>query len=433
MAKALEGIRILDLSRIWAGPYATKLMADMGADIIKVESVDRMDTTRGGINPPSGSGNYPEAEPGEDPWNRNGWFNSLHLSKYGVTINLAKPNGKELFARLVAISDAVIENYRMGVLARLGFDYDKLRSLRPDIVFISMPAFGNKGRWKGFVQYGIGQEQLSGMADMTGYLDEDGPMKSGINHGDPITGSHATGALLASLLYRRRTGKGVYVDLSQLDSSVSLIGDAILGYQMNKRNPARRGNRHPYMAPHGIYRCRGEDEWLALAVSSDAEWRALCGVIGKPGLAGDPRYADALGRHERQDELDAVLTDWARDKDSNDAMSALQAVGVSATPVESSEMIFDDPHYQERGLMELVDHPSTGPQFMPGISWKMSKTPGGVRWPTPTLGQHNGEIFGELLGLGQGDLAALDRSHRDNKNAATRAEGVIGNVPTRDN
>ena len=123
-----------------------------------------------------------------------------------------------------------------------------------------MPAFGNKGRWKGFVQYGIGQEQLSGMADMTGYLDENGPMKSGINHGDPITGSHATGALLASLLYRRRTGRGVYVDLSQLDSSVSLIGDAILGYQMNKRNPERRGNRHPYMAPHGIYRCRGEEE-----------------------------------------------------------------------------------------------------------------------------------------------------------------------------
>ena len=145
MAQALEGIRILDLSRIWAGPYATKLMADMGADIIKVESVDRMDTTRGGIRPPAGSGNYPEGEPGEDPWNRNGWFNSLHLSKYGVTINLAKPSGKELFAHLVTISDAVIENYRLGVLARLGFDYEKLRSLRPDIVYISMPAFGNKG------------------------------------------------------------------------------------------------------------------------------------------------------------------------------------------------------------------------------------------------------------------------------------------------
>ena len=203
MTKALEGIRILDLSRIWAGPYATKLMADMGADIIKIESVDRMDTTRGGINPPSGSGNYPEAEPGEDPWNRNGWFNSLHLSKYGVTINLAKEGGKDLFSHLVTISDAVIENYRLGVLARLGFDYEKLRSLRPDIVLISMPAFGNKGRWKGFVQYGIGQEQLSGMADMTGYLDEDGPMKSGINHGDPITGSHAAGAMLASLLYRQ--------------------------------------------------------------------------------------------------------------------------------------------------------------------------------------------------------------------------------------
>ena len=422
MAQALEGIRILDLSRIWAGPYATKLMADMGADIIKVESVDRMDTTRGGIRPPAGSGNYPEGEPGEDPWNRNGWFNSLHLSKYGVTINLAKPSGKELFAHLVTISDAVIENYRLGVLARLGFDYEKLRSLRPDIVYISMPAFGNKGRWKGFVQYGIGQEQLSGMADMTGYLDENGPMKSGINHGDPITGSHATGALLASLLYRRRTGRGVYVDLSQLDSSVSLIGDAILGYQMNKRNPERRGNRHPYMAPHGIYRCRGEEEqWVAIAVASDAEWQRLCAAIGRPGLADDERYADVLSRWRLQDELDAVLSEWTQDKDSNDVMQVLQAVGIAATPVESAEMIFDDPHYQERGLMELVDHPSTGPQFMPGISWKMSKTPGGVRWPTPRLGEHNETIFGELLGLDGAELTELE------------AEGVIGKVPTRDN
>ena len=420
MALALEGIRILDLSRIWAGPYATKLMADMGADIIKIESIDRMDTTRGGIRPPAGSGNYPETEPGEDPWNRNGWFNSLHLSKYGITINLATPGGKELFSHLVTISDAVIENYRMGVLARLGFDYEKLRSLRPDIILISMPAFGNKGRWKGFVQYGIGQEQLSGMADMTGYLDEDGPMKSGINHGDPITGSHATGAMLASLLYRRRTGKGVFVDLSQLDSSVSLIGDAILGFEMNRRNPARRGNRHPYMAPHGIYPCAADDEWVAIAVGSDNEWQRLCGAIGMPKLAQDSRFADVLSRWKRQDELDRLLGEWTKDKSGYEIMEALQGVGVAATPVNSAEMIFDDPHYQERELMELVDHPSTGPQFMPGISWKLSKTPGSVRWPTPRLGEHNEAIFAELLGLKQTELAQLE------------ADGVIGKVPTRE-
>jgi len=418
MALALQGIRILDLSRIWAGPYGTKLLADMGADIIKVESINRMDTTRGALRPPPGSGNYPEGEPGEDPWNRNGWFNSLHMGKYGITIDLGTQKGKELFSHLVAISDAVIENFSLGVLARLGFDYETLRSLRPDIIVISMPAFGNKGPWKGFVQYGIGQEQLAGMADMTGYLDEDAPMKSGINHGDPITGSHAAGALLASLLYRRRTGKGVFVDLSQLDSSISLIGDSILGFEMTGRNPERRGNRHSYMAPHGIYRCIGEDEWVAIAVGSDAEWQKLCEVIQKPELGQDPRFADMLNRWKHQNELDPILEIWAKDKSSYEIMDTLQNVGIAATPVESAEMIFDDPHYQERELMELVDHPSTGPHFMPGISWKMSKTPGAFRWPTPRLGEHNEEIFSELIGLKDEELDQLE------------AEGVIGKVPT---
>lgn len=408
MTKPLDGIRVLDLSRIWAGPYATKLLADMGADIIKIESTGRFDNHRGAVRPAPGSGNYPEGEPGEDPWNRNGWFNSLHLSKFGVTLDLSTQKGKDLFAELVSVSDVVIENFRRGVLARLGFDYETLRSLRPDIILVSMPAFGNSGPWKDFIQYGIGQEQLAGMAYMTGYRDETGPMKSGINHGDPITGSHSAGAILASLIYRRRVGKGLMVDLSHLDSSISLIGEYMLDLQFNEREPARWGNRHPEMAPHGIYPCAGDDEWVALAVATDDEWARLCNAMGRHELLSDPRFGDVLSRWNHQDLLDPLIGNWTADKDKRELTELLQSHGVAATPVMSAEDIFDDPHFQERELMEFVDHPSTGPQFLPGIGWKMSKTPGAIRWPTPRLGEHNREILSGLLGVDSDEFTRLE-------------------------
>ncbi len=417
MPKPLDGIRILDLSRIWAGPYATKLLADMGADVVKIKVTGRYDNHRGALKPAPGSGNYPEGEPGSDPWNRNGWFNSLHLSKFGVTLDLASARGKEVFADLVAISDVVIENFRRGVLTRLGFDYQTLRGIRPDIVMVSMPAFGNSGPWKDFIQYGIGQEQLAGMAYMTGYLDEEGPMKSGINHGDPITGSHGAGAILASLLYRRRVGKGLFIDLSHLDSSISLIGEYMLDLQMNHRNPVKLGNRHPSMAPHGVYRCAGEDSWVAIAVATDEEWINLCQAMGMSGLASDPRFDNLLSRWNNQDELDPIISQWTCDKDSGHVTELFQAVGVPTAPVMSSEDIYDDPHFQERELLELVDHPSTGPHFMPGMGWKMSKTPGTVRWPTPRLGEHNEAIYSGLLGLEPKDLDGLE------------AAGIIGKIP----
>ena len=209
----LKNYRVLDLSRIWAGPYCTKLFADMGAEIIKMESLSVYDSHRGPVSPARGIAAYPDGEPGDEPWNRNGWFNCLHMSKYGVTLELTKPEGRQVFEQLVSISDVVIENFRQGSLERLGYTYENLRNLRPDLIYVSMPAFGNTGPWKGYLGYGIGQEQLSGMAHMTGYRGE-GPMKSGINHGDPITGSHAAGVLMAALRHRRKTGNGMFIDVS---------------------------------------------------------------------------------------------------------------------------------------------------------------------------------------------------------------------------
>jgi benzylsuccinate CoA-transferase BbsF subunit len=251
-AQPLRNFRILDLSRIWAGPYCTKLLADMGAEVIKMESLRVYDSHRGPVSPARGIAAYPDSEPGEEPWNRNGWFNCLHMSKYGITLELTQEAGQWVFEQLVSISDVLIENFRQGSLERLGYTYNTLLQLRPDLIYVSMPAFGNSGPWKRYVAYGIGQEQLSGMAHMTGFAD-DGPMKSGINHGDPITGSHAAGVVLAALRYRRRTGKGMFIDVSQQESAVALIGGEVLSYQMTGQEPERRGNRSPFFAPHNTY------------------------------------------------------------------------------------------------------------------------------------------------------------------------------------
>ncbi len=413
----LRNYRVLDLSRIWAGPYCTKLMADLGAEIVKMESLSVYDSHRGPVSPARGIASYPDSEPGEEPWNRNGWFNCLHMSKYGITLELTSDEGRRAFEHLVSISDVLIENFRQGSLERLGYDYEALRKHRPDLIYVSMPAFGNTGPWKGYLGYGIGQEQLSGMAHLTGYPD-DGPMKSGINHGDPITGSHAAGVLLAALRRRRRTGKGMYIDVSQQESAVAFMGPELLAYQMTGEEPERIGNRSRWYAPCNSYPCAGEDRWITIAATNDAEWASLLGVMDREGLADDVRFATAEARMANQDELDAIIAGWTRDQDAFALTQRLQAAGVPAGPVLRGPDLLEDKHYADRGTFVTVDHPQVGPKQYPGIPWKMSRTPGEVRWPSPTLGQHNREIFGALLGLSGDEINALETA------------GVIGTKPT---
>ena len=410
---ALKGVRVLDFSRIWAGPHATKLLADMGAEVIKVESARAWDPHRMIV----GSGNLPDGERGEDPWNRSGWFNTLHMSKLGITAEMRHPMGKAIIEELVSISDVVIENFRAGLMERRGLGYEALRGIRPDIIMVSMPAFGSSGPWKDFIQYGIGQEQLGGIASMNGYRGEESPVKSGVNFGDPISGAHATGAVLSALWRRRRTGEGCFIDVSQLESAITTIGERLLGFQLNGRSPHNRGNRHPACAPHGAYPCAGEDEWVTIAVADDAEWQRLCRAMEMPQLAADPGYCDLLARHRNHDALDSIISSWTQDKQADYLMLLLQNAGVSAAPVMTGESIFNDPQYQERGLLEFVDHPSCGPYFMPGAAWKMSETPPEVRWHAPRLGEHNEQVFRELLGMNADAIGELE------------AEGVSGTVP----
>ncbi len=413
----LKNYRVLDLSRIWAGPYCTKLFADMGAEIIKMESLSVYDSHRGPVNPARGIAAYPDAEPGEEPWNRNGWFNCLHMSKYGVTLELTEPEGRRVFEQLVSISDVVIENFRQGSLERLGYTYEELRKHRPDLIYVSMPAFGNTGPWKGYLGYGIGQEQLSGMAHMTGYRGE-GPMKSGINHGDPITGSHAAGVLMAALRHRRKTGKGMFIDVSQQESSVALMGPEVLAYQMTGQEPERLGNRSRWYAPANSYPCAGDDRWVTIAATNDKQWQSLAQAMDAAGMANDPRFATPEKRRENHDDLDAVISEWTIGQEASKITQKLQDAGVPAGPVLRGPDLLQDAHYKDRGTFVTVDHPQVGPKQYPGIPWKMSKTPGKVRWPSPTLGQHNRDVYGELLALTGTEIDQLEQT------------GIIGTKPT---
>jgi len=413
----LKNFRVLDLSRIWAGPYCTKLLADLGAEVIKLESLRVYDSHRGPVSPARGIAAYPQGEPGQEPWNRNGWFNCLHLSKYGITLELTSDAGRQVFEQLVSISDVLIENFRQGSLERLGYDYLRLRKLRPDLIFVSMPAFGNSGPWQSYLAYGIGQEQLSGMAHMTGYPGE-GPMKSGINHGDPITGSHAAGVVLAALRHRRRTGQGMFIDVSQQESAVALIGAEVLAYQMTGREPQRRGNRSAEVAPQNAYPCQGEDRWITISITSEQQWQSLANLAGGVELSSDPRFSSNADRLANQDELDSTISRWTVNQDAFQLTEELQELGVPSSPVLRGPDLLEDPHYADRGTFVTVDHPQVGPRQYPGIPWKMSATPGQVRWASPTLGQHNSQIYGELLGLPQDAIAALEE------------QGVIGTKPT---
>ena len=413
----LQNFRILDLSRIWAGPYCTKLLADMGAEVIKLESLRVYDSHRGPVSPEPGIAAYPDSAPGPEPWNRNGWFNCLHMSKYGITLELTTEPGRRVFEELVSISDALIENFRQGSLGRLGYDYETLRQIRPDLIYAAMPAFGNSGPWQSYVAYGIGQEQLSGMAHITGYPN-DGPMKSGINHGDPITGSHAAGVLLAALRYRRRTGKGMFIDVSQQESAVALIGGETLAYQMTSWEPERIGNHSNWYAPHNAYPCAGADRWVTIAVTTDEQWRRLAAVIGRPELAAAPQYATADVRRQNQSELDKIIGDWAAGRELWDIARQLQEQGIPAAPVLRGPDLLENEHYADRGTFNYVDHPQAGPKWYQGFAWRMSATPGQVHWPAPTLGQHNRHIYRELLGLTDGEIDELE------------AGGVIGTKPT---
>jgi benzylsuccinate CoA-transferase BbsF subunit len=393
--RPLEGVRVCDFTWVWAGPFCTMQLAHLGADVIKIESSKRLDTVRGFV--PA------DDQPGV---NRAGYFNQYNQGKRSVQLDLSTPEGREIALKLAAASDVVTENFSAGVMERLGLGYERLKAVKPDIIMISLSGYGATGPLSSYISYGPAQVPMSGLASLTGYIDGP-PMEVGVSYGDPNGGIHGAVAILAALWHRQRTGEGQYIDQSQWESAIAVLPEGVMAQVMNGEQPPRRGNRDGVMAPHGVFRSAGEDEWVSIACGSDNEFRALCRVMEQPGLADDPRFATMAARKQHEDELEDLISDWTRTRDRWQITRALQEAGVAAFPSMTSADLVDDPHLRERGILVELEHLEVGKRIHVGIPWQMSGTPCAVQTPAPLLGQHTDEVLREVLRMSDAEIARL--------------------------
>ena len=376
-----------------AMPTALHIMADMGAEVIKVESHTLFRTEEARVL-------YADNDPGDQPWNREGSFNALQRSKLGVTLNLKTAEGVRAFKDLAQISDVVVENNRAGTMQRLGLGYDELVKVKPDLIYMSNTGFGYTGPWRRYAGIGRMFELTCGLSQFTGYPDE-GPRRVGKAFFDLHVGWMATFAILAALHYREQTGKGQWLDFSMYQVGVATMGDAILDYVANGRNGQIMGNRHNWFAPHSVYRCKGDDKWIAIAVENDDHWNALCHVMNDPDWSREEKFTTGGGRWSHQDEIDQHLNNWTEEHSHLELMTLLQTSGIPASAVMNSREILTDPHMQARKFYEPIEHPpetGIGKKLYFGRPWKMSKTPSFIRRPAPKLGEHNELILGDMLG-----------------------------------
>jgi len=394
---ALAGIRVLDLTWVLAGPYATRLLADHGADVIKVESRHRPDPTR------FARMLFLSRHPTVDP-DRNGYFNNHNRSKRSVALNLNVPAGRDILARMVAHADVVIENFSPRVMAGWGLDYAGLRAIKPDVILVSMSGLGHTGPWRDYLTYADALAALSGLGAQAGFPGRD-PVGTTFGLGDMIAGLHAALGALAALEHRAATGEGQHVDLSQVEAVAAHTGASLLEAATGL-TAEPRGNSHPAMAPHGVFPCRGDDRWMAIAITSEEAWRALCAMMGRAALATDVRFATARDRKKHEDALEAVVGAWTREREAHALMEELQAHGIAAGVVQDArDLVENDPHLRARGYWEGVEHPVVGAFDHEGVVARLSDTPGRVWHAAPTLGQHTRAILTDLLGLTDREIA----------------------------
>lgn len=371
--QALAGLRVVDFSWVLAGPMTTKMLAGMGAEVIKIESASRREHTQ-----------------------RAPWWAVVNAGKRSCTVNLGRPQGPELIRRLIASSDMVVENFSNGVLAKFGLDYDALRAIRPDLIFVSASGTGRDGPQRDALAYGSLLQAYSGRASLVGTpntrVEAMGILPAWT---DPITALWESCAVLAAIRHRRRTGEGAYIDLSMLESTVALLPELLFRETLHSELPTASGAREPDAAPSGCFRCAGDDEWIALSVRDDAQWHALCAAMDRPALAADARFADAVSRAAHRAEADAAVAGWLAQRDASRALDALQRGGVPAARSRHIGEVLGDPYFAKRGLFpELAD----GSRSI-ALPWRDTSGWRGEFKPPPKLGEDNDYVFRTLLGL----------------------------------
>jgi benzylsuccinate CoA-transferase BbsF subunit len=411
--RPLDGIRVLDFGWVAVGPVIGSLLGEMGAEVIKIESSRRLDYCR--LLPPTVSVRREQSDgtPAAPDLDMVSMFHNYNRGKLGITVDLQHPGAPALLGRLVARSDVVLENFSPGVLRRIGLHYEALRALRPDLVMISCSAAGQDGPWSELKTFAPSLSSLAGLEELIGYPGERVLGALAYGYADPSNAHHGALGVLAALWHRQRTGKGQSIDMSQLEATVGLTVEPLMDWFMNERVWGCQGNDHLSMAPHGNYPCRGDDAWVSIAVEDGDAWGRLIAALGNASWAREPRFATLAGRRAHRGELDARLAEWTREQTPWEVTEILQRAGVAAFPVYGLAEQAADPHFQARGLMARPEHPRIGPMEVYAHPIRLSATPGEVTGTAPMLGEHNHQVFGELLGLTDDEIERL------------RAEGVI--------
>lgn len=387
--RALEGVRILDFTWVVAGPVAVRILADQGAEIIKIERRDTLDlgTRRGGF-----SGN-------------------LHRGKESTVINMADPRGIAIAQQLAAISDVVIDNFSARVMRNWGLDYDSLKKIKPDIIAVSMSGFGHTGPHKDYVSYGPTLQALSGYTLQMRHPGHE-PAGWGYSYADMTGGYSGALAVLMALWHRKQTGQGQFVDLAQFEAISSLVGPGLLDILNNQTPSQPVGNRsqEALAAPHGVYRCKGDDRWCAIAVFTEAEWQSLCRVLGQPAWTREARFASLTDRLQHQDALDGHIEVWTQQQPAEEVMTRLQEAGIAAGVVANGEDLDRDPQLRARGYwaqLPAQENGKTEDVILDGPPFKLSKTPGYVAAPGPLLGEHTDSVLRRLLNYSDQQIAQL--------------------------
>jgi crotonobetainyl-CoA:carnitine CoA-transferase CaiB-like acyl-CoA transferase len=410
--QALAGIRIADLTIITAGACTTQILADLGADVVKVEAGRYPDPFRSWQGAAAAGGDIP------DPWNHAPTFNMVNRNKRGVTLDLKSDEGREAFLQLVEVSDAVTENFRQGVMDRLGVGYEVLKKRNPNIGMLSLGSQGGSGPERHYGSYGSTLDCLGGLTSVTGYPDSHPVWSSQeVNYPDQVASIFGAGLVLAGIRQRNKTGEGCYIDLSQREMVTTMIGEYALEYNVDGRLHKPDGNSHPQLVPNDCYRCSGDQNWVAISVATEAEWRALCDVIGKSDLGTADGFRTPAERSRKSDEIRSAIESWTGSKTKYEAMDALQNAGIRAAAVLTGKDMLENEHLWARNYYQKVENHRSGTQTLRLSPFQLSKTPARINNPAPVLGMDTDTVLKEVLGYSEDKITKL------------RDDGVTANTP----
>ena len=393
--KVFEGIKVAEFAWVAVGPQSSRYFADHGATVVKVESHAKLDLLRG-------AGPFPENRPGV---NRSMFFGKYNANKYSATLDLNHPRGRELALRFIKWADIVTESFRPGTMKKWGLDYETVSKKKPDIIYLSTSLQGQSGPFAQYAGPGELIAAIGGFGQMSGWPDRIPSPPYGAYNDFLCQRFNAT-ALIAALEYRRRTGKGQWIEQSQVETSLHFLAPVIMDYITNGRVAHRNGNRLDHAAPHGVFPCRGEDRWVAIAVNNDTEWQSFCNTIDQPDLAKNPKFTTLAKRKENEDELENLTAGWTSNYTGEEIEMRMQSAGVCVHLVARGSDLFKDPQLKHRSFFVRRKHPEIGnPAYLQQVDYILSETPRAINEPSPCLGEHNEYVYKELLGMTDDDIA----------------------------